>query len=47
MLGEAIELVHPHSNFPLALFTDASDHSIGGSLQMLAPDGTFKPLGFL
>ena len=46
MLGEAVELVHPNSNFPLALFTDASDHSVGGSLQMLAPDGTFKPLGF-
>ena len=46
MLGEAIELAHPHSNFPLALFTDASDHSIGGSLQMLTPEGVFRPLGF-
>ena len=46
MLGEAVELSHPNSNFPLALFTDASDHSVGGSLQMLTPEGTFKPLGF-
>ena len=30
MLGEAVELSHPNSNFPLALFSDASDHSIGG-----------------
>ena len=46
MLGEAVELAHPNSNYPLALFSDASDHSIGGSLTMLAPDGSFKPLGF-
>ena len=46
MVMEAVELVHPHSNYPLALFTDASDHSVGGSLQMLGPDGQFKPLGF-
>ena len=46
MLGEAVELSHPNANFPLALFSDASDHSIGGSLQMLTPDGGFKPLGF-
>ena len=46
MLEEAVELSHPNSNFPLALFTDASDHSLGGSLQMLTPEGSFKPLGF-
>ena len=46
MLGEAIELTHPDPNAPLALFTDASDHSIGGSLQVLTPEGNFKPLGF-
>ena len=46
MLGEAIELTHPRPDSPLALFTDASDHSIGGSLQVLEPDGSFKPLGF-
>ena len=46
MLGEAVELVHPNPNYPLALFTDASDYSIGGSLQMLDPDGSYKPLGF-
>ena len=46
MLCEAVELHHPHPDYPLALFTDASDFSVGGSLQMLDPDGTFKPLGF-
>ena len=46
MLINAVELQHPHPEYPLALFTDASDFSVGGSLQMLAPDGTFKPLGF-
>ena len=46
MLMKAVELYHPNPNYPLALFTDASDHSVGGSLQMLDPDGTYKPLGF-
>ena len=46
MLINAVELNHPHPDYPLALFTDASDFSVGGSLQMLAPDGSFKPLGF-
>ena len=46
MLINAVELNHPHPDWPLALFTDASDFSVGGSLQMLAPDGSFKPLGF-
>ena len=46
MLGEAVELTHPNPNYPLALFTDTSDHSVGGSLQVQEPDGTFKPLGF-
>ena len=46
MLINAVELHHPHPEYPLALFADASDLSIGGSLQMLAPDGSFKPLGF-
>ena len=46
MLGEAVELTHPNHNYPLCLFTDASDDSIGKSLQMLSPAGTFQPLGF-
>ena len=46
MLMNAVELHHPNTNYPLALFTDASDFSVGGSLQMLAPDGHYKPLGF-
>ena len=39
MLMEATELVHLNPNYPLVLFTDASDHSVGGSLQMVSPDG--------
>ena len=46
MLINATELVHPNPNYPLALFTDASDHSVGGALTMLAPDGKYHPLGF-
>ena len=46
MLSQAVELCHPNPNFPLALFTDASDHSVGGSLQMLDPQGNYQPLGF-
>ena len=46
MLGEAVELTHPNHSYPLCLFTDASDDSIGKSLQMLSPAGTFQPLGF-
>ena len=46
MLGEAVELSHPNPNYPLALFSDASDHSVGGALQMLTPEGDFKPSGF-
>ena len=46
MLREATELCHPEPTYPLAIFSDASDHSVGGSLQMLTPDGSFKPLGF-
>ena len=46
MLVNAVELHHPHPECPLALFSDASNYSVGGSLQMLAPDGSFKPLGF-
>ena len=46
MLVEAVELVHPNPNYPLHLFSDASDHSVGGSLQMQSPDGKYHPLGF-
>ena len=46
MLKEAVELCHPDPNLPLAIFSDASDHSVGGALQMMGPDGTYKPLGF-
>ena len=46
MLTQAVELQHPNSSYPLALFTDASDFAVGGSLQMLTPDGDYKPLGF-
>ena len=46
MLKDAVELSHPNPNYPLALFSDASDHSIGGTLTMLTPEGEFKPLGY-
>ena len=46
MLKDAVELCHPNPNYPLALFSDASDHSVGGALQMLTPEGRFEPLGF-
>ena len=46
MLEEAVELGHPDPNLPLALFSDASDLSVGGSLQMMQPDGSYKPLGY-
>ena len=46
MLVNAVELHHHNEDYPLALFSDASDHSVGGSLQMLTPQGHFVPLGF-
>ena len=46
MIIQAAELTHPNPNYPLALFTDASDYSVGGSLQMLTPEGDYRPLGF-
>ena len=46
MLSEAVTLHHPDPRLPLGLFTDASDHSVGGSLQMLTPDKGWVPLGF-
>ena len=46
MLMGAVQLHHPNPNYPLALFTDASDFAVGGSLEMLTPDGSHKPLGF-
>ena len=32
MLKNAVEICHPNPNFPLALFTDASDHSVAAGL---------------
>ena len=46
MLMDAVELVHPNPTYPLALFSDASDFSVGGSLQQLTPQGHYEPLGF-
>lgn len=46
MLMNAAELYPPNPNYPVVLFTDASDHSVGGLLQMMSPDGIFHPLGF-
>ena len=46
VLMDAAELYHPNPDYPLALFVDASDHSVGGALQMLTLDGKYRPLGF-
>ena len=46
MLYNAVELAHPNTSYPLALFTDSSDHSVGGALQQLTPQGSYEPLGF-
>lgn len=44
-ISSATLLVHPHANAPLALFTDASNHSVGACLQQLV-DNIWQPLAF-
>lgn len=44
-LAEAAQLAHPDSSLPLALFTDASDFSIGAALQQRTERG-WQPLAF-
>ena len=46
LLIQAAELTHPDPNLPLALMTDASDHSIGSCL-MQQEKGVWRPLGYM
>ena len=45
MLENAVLLTHPDPHAKLALCTDSSDFSIGGSLEQLGKDGKYHPLG--
>lgn len=44
-LANACLIVHPRSNAPTSITTDASDIAVGASLEQFI-DGTWKPLGF-
>lgn len=44
-LADAVTLSHPIPDAPVALFTDASDVAMGGTLNQLV-DGTWRPLGY-
>ena len=44
-LADAVTLSHPDPQAELALFTDASDHAIGASLNQRV-NGDWRPLGF-
>ena len=46
MLIQAVQLSHPDPKLPLALTTDASQHSVGAVLEQLSPDGFWEPLGY-
>ena len=46
MLIDAVMLTHPDPQAKLALCTDSSDFAVGGSLEQLGSDGTWKPLAF-
>ena len=47
LLIDAVQLAHPNTNFPIAIFVDSSDHSIGGSLEMQDPvTKQYIPCGF-
>ena len=45
LLTQATELSHPDPNLPLALMTDASQHSVGAVLMQLEKNGKWVPLG--
>ena len=45
LLINAAKLKHPNPNYPYAICVDASDHSIGGTLEMQEPDGKWVLLG--
>ena len=45
MLSEAVMLVHPQSNAPTCITTDASNSAVGGVLEQFI-DGQWKPISF-
>ena len=47
LLVQAAELAHPDPSLPLALMTDASQHSIGAVLMQRKHSGKWSPLGYM
>ena len=47
LLISAAELTHPDPSLPLALMTDASQHSIGSCLMQRSRSGKWFPLGYM
>ena len=47
LLKQAAELAHPDPSLPLALMTDASQHSIGSVLLQRSKQGKWSPLGYM
>ena len=47
LLTQAAELAHPDPSLPLALMTDASQHSIGAVLMQRNRTGKWTPLGYM
>ena len=47
LLAQAAELTHPDPNLPLALMTDASQHSIGAVLLQRSHNGKWSPMGYM
>ena len=47
LLKQAAELSHPDPQLPLALMTDASQHSVGSVLLQRARNGKWTPLGYM
>ena len=47
LLVQAAELAHPDPSLPLALMTDASQHSIGAVLMQRNRTGKWTPLGYM
>ena len=47
MLKQSAQLVHPDPSLPLALMTDASQHSVGSVLMQRSRSGKWFPLGYM
>ena len=47
LLVQAAELAHPDPSLPLALMTDASQHSVGAVLMQRSTTGKWFPLGYM